>query len=418
VELKPYARTVNAVCIQCLSVLDARTPSLKVLQEFEERQRRTPLIPLGSRGKLQGDVYEIIGFQIRAIDVDGVVYEWSEYLLLNPYKGYRYLTEYQGHWNFVRTLHAIPLPSHTGRKKAVLVSGRSYTHFQSATAETVYVMGQFPWQVRVGETADVEDYIAPPHVISSERTPNEITWSAGTYTEPEEIWKAFRPPGSPPRRHGVYANQPSPHTGKVESAWKLYMLLLGLWVAALITNWVTSPRETVFRGSYAFDGSDRSEHSFVTPMFDLRGRESSVNIDINTDVSNDWVYLAFALINDDTGTAYNAGREISYYFGRDGDGAWTEGNRRGSVHIRNVPPGRYYLRVEPEMANDGRAHTARYDFTVTRGVAGFGWFIASFFLLLLPPIFTSVRAFSFENQRWAESDYGALISSSSSDSEE
>jgi hypothetical protein len=70
------------------------------------------------------------------------------------------------------------------------------------------------------------------------------------------------------------------------------------------------------------------------------------------------------------------------------------------------------------MANDGRAHSVRYNLKVTRGVPGLGWFILSFFLLLIPPIFSSVRAFSFENQRWAESDYGALISSGSSDSEE
>ena len=28
-------------------------------------------------------------------------YDWYEYLLYNPYNGFRYLTEYQGHWSFI-----------------------------------------------------------------------------------------------------------------------------------------------------------------------------------------------------------------------------------------------------------------------------------------------------------------------------
>ncbi len=31
--------------------------------------------------------------------MEGVAYSWHEYVLFNPYKGFRYLTEYDGHWN-------------------------------------------------------------------------------------------------------------------------------------------------------------------------------------------------------------------------------------------------------------------------------------------------------------------------------
>ena len=116
VEIK-YERTLNAVCIQCLSVLDASTPSLQILQKFAGKQRYQPKIPLGTRGKLATGEYEAIGFQIRSITVDGVVYSWAEYLLYNPYKGYRYLTEYNGHWNDIRTLRAIA-SAHYQRIKA------------------------------------------------------------------------------------------------------------------------------------------------------------------------------------------------------------------------------------------------------------------------------------------------------------
>ena len=132
-----------------------RTPSLQILQKFEGKQRYQPKIPLGTRGKLPTGEYEAIGFQIRSIEVDGVTYAWAEYLLYNPYKGYRYLTEYNGHWNDIRTLRAIPVPTAKGSKPAVIYGRKTYTHFQTARAQTAFVMGEFPWQVRVGETVQV-----------------------------------------------------------------------------------------------------------------------------------------------------------------------------------------------------------------------------------------------------------------------
>ena len=64
-------------------------------------------------------------------------------------------------------------------------------------------------------------------------------------------------------------------------------------------------------------------------------------------VNNAWVYLSMALINDDTGTAYDFGREISYYFGTD---PMAHGPKEASPtqHSSSVPAGHYYLRIEPE----------------------------------------------------------------------
>ena len=65
-------------------------------------------------------------------------------------------------------------------------------------------------------------------------------------------------------------------------------------------------------------------------------------------MDNNWIYLNYALINEDTGQAYDFGREVSYYHGRDSDGSWTEGSTINHVTVPSVPPGNYYLRIEPE----------------------------------------------------------------------
>src|SRR5439155_1603590 len=73
------ARTV--ACSSCAAVLDAKDPNLRVLQEFKGVMRWTPLIPLGTRGKLKGEPYQVIGFQVRGINVDDTDYLWEAFQL-------------------------------------------------------------------------------------------------------------------------------------------------------------------------------------------------------------------------------------------------------------------------------------------------------------------------------------------------
>jgi hypothetical protein len=110
--------------------------------------------------------------------------------------------------------------------------------------------------------------------------------------------------------------------------------------------------------------------------------------------------------------------------------------------IPHVPPGRYYLRVEPEMEGsqtpsatpapapasspttttpqrlpNGRfalpprqppvrsAKSVAYEIVLRHDVPSYGWFWLAAFLLLIPPIFSTIRAASFENRRWSTSDY-------------
>ena len=58
-----------------------------------------------------------------------------------------------------------------------------------------------------GEIVSVADYIAPPRILSMERTPNETTWSLGEYVTGDRIWEMFQLPGKAPAAQGIFANQ-------------------------------------------------------------------------------------------------------------------------------------------------------------------------------------------------------------------
>jgi hypothetical protein len=89
------------------------------------------------------------------------------------------------------------------------------------------------------------------------------------------------------------------------------------------------------------------------------------------------------------------------------------------VTIPAVPAGRYYLRVEPEMESKpgsilfGKAMS--YDITVKRDVSTQWIFVIAFFLLFVPPIFVTIRAYKFESLRWAESDTTPVLTTGGDD---
>ena len=414
VVIRGFATTLSVVCGNCHSILDAKDPNFAVLQRFQAAQTIQPLIPLGTRGKVRGEPYEVIGFQVRTITYLEVDYSWDEYLLFNPYKGYRYLTQYQGHWNDVTVLRALPEVNTSGVRPIAKVNGERFRHFQRSFARTTYVLGEFPWQVRVGgETTECNDFVSPPRMLSSETIGSETTWSLGEYIAGKQVWQAFQLPGSPPAPVGVYEDQPSPYGGNLKEVWLVCVLFLAALVGMALFFTTFARNEEVFSGSYHFAPQTGGEASFVTDYFELKGRTSNVELSTRTDLSNNWVYFNYALINADTGQAFDFGREVSYYSGSDSDGAWTEGSLKDTAVVPAVPSGRYYLRVEPEM--DANAVMVDYDISVKRDVPVMSYFLFAALLLLVPPIFLAFRSMGFEQARWRESDYPPAASSGGGD---
>lgn len=203
---------------------------------------------------------------------------------------------------------------------------------------------------------------------------------------------------------GVYENQPSPLSGYVKAVWKMAAGFLILLLALSALFYATARNEQVFEQAYSFDTGRRGEASFVTSPFELKGRTSDVELTTNAHLDNNWIYLNYALIDQDTGRAFDFGREVSYYHGYDQDGSWSEGSRKDTVTIPSVPPGRYYLRVEPE--SDYRRGTIYYTISIRRDVPQASFFGLGALALLVPAGLMTWRSLNFEHLRWAESSFG------------
>jgi Domain of unknown function (DUF4178) len=393
-------RTESIACEACGSVIDLTDENLRIISTFQSKIKHKPLIPLGSRGKVRGDLFEVIGYLRRAVTVEGVDYEWSEYLLFNPYKGFRWLSEYHGHWNFLKTTTNIPKKKGDG----VRYLDKTFLHFQSAESRVTYVLGEFYWKVQAGETCKYTDYIAPPLILSKEQTAQETDWSIGEYIEPETLWRAFRPPSPMPARIGVAPNQLSPYSGKVASLWKLigYLFLAAVFIH--LGLFFFSHDKLVFENRFTFQQKDRGK-AIVSEFFDISGRTSNVVIKTAAaPLDNSWLFLNMALISED-GRAYDFGREISYYHGIEDGSAWSEGSSSDEASLPSIPSGRYYLRIEPESS----APMVNYHIRVYRDVPRWSFFFLALGALCLLPILLIWRVARFEGKRWSESDHPGTV---------
>lgn len=414
IPLSAQGWAVTVVCSSCESVLDATDPNLSVLQRSERQMRVAPKIPLGRRGTWHGAPWDVIGFQQVTITVEGTDYSWTEYVLFNPYRGFTYLSEYLGHWNVIEKLHERPKVLQ-GTQATAILAGKTFKHFQTAVARTTFAVGEFPWEVRLGDRVTAADYVAPPFMLSSESYENETTWSLGSYTPQEVVRKAFGIDKAWPSAVGVFANQPNPHTARAGGVWKTCgLLLLGLFLM-LIVNVIGAGRKQVFEGRYSYTPlPEDSSVAFVTDPFTLTGRPSNVEVEIDTDADNDWAFFAIALINDSTGATREATKQVSYYYGTDSEGRWSEGSRRGRVRMSSVPAGRYFMRIGTEGGEIGKP-ALNYSVRVRRDVPGYGFYVLAFIAILLPAIGLWIPAATFEQRRWAESDHAPVSSDDSDD---
>lgn len=395
-------------CGSCGAVLDTRHETVAILSKAAlKRDKVKPLLPLGSQGSLRGEKLEVVGYMRRRMKADGVTYYWSEYVLLGGDGQVHWLTESQGHWSTARVL---PRAVRTAAG-IVRYDQREYKHFAGYDAYVDFVIGEFPWLVKIDEKARVDDYVAPPFMLSRETTADEETWTLAEYLLPDEIAAAFGLKNALPKPRGVFANEPNPYEERHRIVCRRFWRLFLAGVAVHLALLVAGPGGTLVAQPLSFSPSD--DEPRLTKEFRLTEPQSRLEIEHDTNVDNNWVGLGMTLVNQDTGEAWQAAREVGYYHGVDGGESWSEGSRSDSIVFQDLPPGNYVLAVEGEL--DASSAPVQSQLKVSH--AGPRWSsLLLLFLALAPfPILTRMRRGGFEVTRWAESDHPIVTSGSDDD---
>lgn len=157
-------------CPYCSSILEPTHDVLVLKEKYNEKFAHKMWIPLSAEGTLEGIKFKCVGMVVRGDDDGG---QWSEYLLFNPYHGYRYLVESSGHWTLMQQSPTIGFdgsgrPGWYGPTGKMHIAGRKLKYFTHYRATVKNIIGEFPWQAAIGETNEVTEYINPPYAASCE----------------------------------------------------------------------------------------------------------------------------------------------------------------------------------------------------------------------------------------------------------
>lgn len=238
--LRAPDETLRVACPNCTSVLDAADGKLSLFQTLHQKKVKL-WIPLGAEGSFGGKTYTVIGFMERYAKYAGTIYPWTEYLLYNRETGFRWLVNNSSHWSLVGPVDTPP--SSVG--DTVAYDGDTFKIYDRGTAYVRYVIGEFYWKVNVGDQVATSDYIAPPRMLSYERSgwgrSQEVTISEGHYITVEEIEEKFGVKDLP-RPWGVGVIQPRPTAGGtfwlIWAGALMYLLLVAAVFSSKADGWL------------------------------------------------------------------------------------------------------------------------------------------------------------------------------------
>lgn len=404
-----FGTTQKIVCPYCGSELQPEPGGTLSIMLEARRQQRVSALALHNRGELDGATWEVVGIQWREVHADGV-YPWQEFLLFNPYLGFRYLLFflYDRHWAIGRPLQSAPRVDRWFSRPVVQCEGQRYKHFGSSQARVVYVEGEFPWQVRVGDLAAVDDYVAPPLGVSVERTQDEngsdIAYTAMEHLDPATVWKAFRLQGKPPDMSGVGPYRPNRWRQGRAVTWISFAVMFIAWVLLSITYAASRDAKVVFQGEAPITET-------LTQEIDLGPADevSTVQVQLTgRGLSNAWAFTEIILVPHDRDDAIGFGVEVDQWSGVESGESWSEGSTQRSDSVGGVPGGKYTLQVVPQSGS-GTSTTppagVSYQVVVRRDVVLTQYILVPLFLILLFPLVLGLLGLITEGQRWKNSDY-------------
>ncbi|GEM_PF-1752578 len=421
ITLKGFGSAQQVACAFCGTVCKPEDDgSLDILQRAE-RQRRESILPLHKRGQLpktitgvhaepdreseSGNVtWEIIGLSWREVVSEGVTYPWQEFLLFNPYEGYRWLIYSMSDslWSYGGALPGAAkiLP---GMQPIAEYAGEHYKHFTSAVARTTYVEGEFPWQVMAGDTAQANDYVCPPKMISIEVQATDDGGSDVNFTEMTEIdadlvWRAFAMSGAPPAPQGVHPAEVNPHKTKFYMVAAAVMMIA--WIVVLVGYIGGREDAVVFSGKLAPGEVMNHEVEFGT-----EGELSSLRFQLTGEgMGNSWAYAEVLLVDIDSEEALSVGLEVDAWSGVDQGESWSEGTNPKTVTTGGIEGGKYLLQISASADTSGDPADS-LNLTITRDVPLWRYIFVPFFIIIAFPIINFVRRMAFETQRWSNSDH-------------
>ena len=371
----------------------------KVLGNYQQAPKTSPVLPLGTLGILDGARYRVVGVTSRC-EANHRQYSWREYQLLQPDTGrYVQLAEYDGHWTLIWAASHLD----KNRQDFKLSDFKLFNKYQPRVN---WALGEFDWDIESDNDLKVAEHINPPRLLVHEQRGRDNQWYRGRHVAPEELAAAFNISRSAlPHQQGTGAVQPAPGSDNNSALWTLTGILIA---ALLLVQLVLAVRSTAVLNQTVRVTPDTTATAapgtgrvLVSPSFTL-AHQTALDIELDATLSNQWLELPVSLVNEQTGQGFEFTKNIEFYSGVESGENWNEGSREAEAVLSRVPAGRYHLNFYP-FTEKGVAPEIRV--TVWADPALPSNFFIVLALILLVPALQMLRRHSHERSRWSNSDY-------------
>ncbi len=390
------------------------------LDGFKKALVPGPSLPLGLVVELGGYRCRLTSYQVRSEKNDRLA-EWREYQLRpaeplagdDPADFPLQLAEYQGHWLLIRKAWQMP-----DRQEPRAVqdgswedeTGRNYRLWHRYKPLIRDAVGEFDWNVLEDESLLITEYTSPPYLLAAEQAGNnKPAWYLAQHLEPEQVAQAFAMPLSDlPAQQDVGAAQPNPTQHWPELARLTGLIALLLTVAQLL---LLGLKPTV-NGSEEFvltePDAGATSRMLVSKPFEMREAGALAVTLEAPDLTNHWAEITASLVNEQTGRGYEFTRSLEFYEGVEDSERWTEGNRSAEAVLSAVPAGRYHFNLYPSLDKGTGAVALALRLEENTSLWSNYWLVLAALGLL--PLWTWWRHRSFEQSRWANSDFNPYAS--------
>ncbi|MDW9380747.1 DUF4178 domain-containing protein [Chryseobacterium sp. JV558] len=322
------------VCNTCSHLIDvAGNKQIKHLKVPTENV----VLEVGQKGKIGGEEYTVAAIIVKRY---GTNIFWREYYLKDSKGGDAFLSESDGHWVFLVTIHP---DDFKGKSSTVRTyQGRNYRWYENSPCSIYAAAGFFDEHLDFN-LATYKEYVNGTRMISQETVGKKNQYFYGVHISKYEVKTAFKI-AHMPYYTGVGIVQPYyfdiRQTVNIFCIAALLICLFQLYVYTSRTN------ETVFAQTINF--TDVQDKEMVSSSFTLSGGSAPLKVNAFSGVDNSWANIQLSLVNEKTNEVIYTSKDIEQYHGYEDGESWSEGSQSEDFNLCGVSSGQYHFLISAE----------------------------------------------------------------------
>jgi hypothetical protein len=328
--------SVEYVCKACSNLIEvSKNTSTKVVKKPIE----SVVLEVGQKGTINEVEYSVVGIIVKKYGSDIF---WREYYLKDHKGSDAFLSESDGHWVFLQSIHKEDIKRKSWNSRVVEFHLLNYRWYETTECHIHAAAGFFEDSLDFG-LSTYREYVNGTQMISEEKSNGETQYFFGQHISKYKVQKAFKIQNLP-NYTGIGIVQPYYVNIKqminIFCVAALLICLLQLYVYTTRTNY------PVFEQKIKFE--DVKNKEMVSKSFTLSGGSAPLKVKVYSGVDNSWANVQLSLVNESTNEIVYTSKDIEEYHGVEDGERWSEGNTTEDFNLCGVSSGKYHFLISAE----------------------------------------------------------------------